>query len=41
MNYPEWEKQLLENYKIWGVDNLDLIKILVGLRELTNGKLDK
>lgn len=36
--YTEWEKQLLENYKLWGMDNLDLIEVLDGLRELNNDR---
>lgn len=41
MNTPEWEKQFLKNYKLWGMDNLDLIEILDGLRELKNDRKQK
>jgi hypothetical protein len=37
-NYEELEEQLLQNYKIWGLDNLDLIEILNEFRELKNAR---
>jgi hypothetical protein len=33
----EFENILLKDYKLWGLDNLDLIEILDVLRELKNG----
>lgn len=37
-NYEELEELLLQNYKVWGLDNLDLIEVLDGLRELKNAR---
>jgi hypothetical protein len=37
-NYDQLEEVLLQDYKLWGMDNLDLIEILDGLRELKNAR---
>jgi len=39
--YKEFEKQLIENAHIWGLNNLDVIEILANLREFKNGQLGK
>lgn len=36
-NYEALREQLLNNYKIWGLDNLEVIEILDALREYENG----
>lgn len=39
--YTEFENILLKDYKLWGLNNLDLIEILDALRTVRNGKLGK
>ena len=36
--YADFEKLLYKNYRLWGLDNLDFIEILDGLRELKNAR---